>query len=76
MTKAWNLSEISSPATQSVSGLQAVSEKTSKEMSGDISDKPSDIYLFKVNSGNTRIIWEICSKLKIHTSRETLLMLH
>ena len=29
---------------------------------------PADIYLFKVNSGNTRTVWGVCSKLTIKTS--------
>ena len=30
---------------------------------------PAGIYLFKFNNGNTRTMWEICSKLTIKTPR-------
>ena len=30
---------------------------------------PVSIYLFRVNNGNTRTIWEICSKLTLKTER-------
>ena len=36
------------------------------------SSNPADIYLFKVNNGNTRTKYEICSKLTIKTPEQRL----
>ena len=53
--------------SQLLSLIKKNEKKQHKSLKLKIDPKPADIYLFKVNNGNSRIIFEFFSKLIIET---------